>query len=257
MLEASGFDFRSRQPQKHVIKLAKLHNVDKDSVGKKAWNVSLDLYRTFAPLKQTTYTMAMASLELAMRLCDKDTEGVESDLVVSPGKWCSTREEVMGRNFLRASPSKVGIHLNARLETLLDLLDLYNNHRGSTIVGQEHPLDSFINIRIALNNEVSSKHYPRYMRRHEKSSNGTTINNNILPTNKDSYFNRTQTSPSSTNSPSTPLDNRARVGERDREGTVRFMLDASHARSERSTVDAFFKYDEEEYEVEDELPSSS
>ncbi|KAK3045139.1 hypothetical protein LTS18_014480, partial [Coniosporium uncinatum] len=60
MLEASGFDFRNRHPQKLVIKLAKACGLRKESGGKTAWDASLDLYRTFAPLKQTTQTMAIA-----------------------------------------------------------------------------------------------------------------------------------------------------------------------------------------------------
>ena len=51
MLEASGFDFPNRFPQKFLIKLAKHYHVDRDRVGKTAYDMSLDLYRAFAPLK--------------------------------------------------------------------------------------------------------------------------------------------------------------------------------------------------------------
>jgi len=95
MLEASGFDFRNRYPQKLLLKLAKMFEVDRETVGKTAYNMSLDLYRTFAPLKQTTPTMAIACLELSGRVLESHIE----DLEVGKGykKWKTTRAEVMGR----------------------------------------------------------------------------------------------------------------------------------------------------------------
>lgn len=95
MLEASGFDFRNRHPQKLMIKLAKLYGVEKGSaLIKTAYCMSLDLYRTFAPLKQSTPTMAFACLELSSRLLDVfDTfEVARRDYAV----WNTTRAEIMG-----------------------------------------------------------------------------------------------------------------------------------------------------------------
>lgn len=75
MLEASGFDFRNRHPQEFLIKLAKFYNYEKTSrVVKTAYVMSLDLYRTFAPLKQQTATMAFACLELAGRLLGEENK---------------------------------------------------------------------------------------------------------------------------------------------------------------------------------------
>lgn len=94
MLEASGFDFRNRYPQNLVLKMAKHYNVDRDTVGKTAYNLSLDLYRTFAPLKQTTATMAIACVELSGRICEQPI----SDLEEGKGykRWRVSRPEVMG-----------------------------------------------------------------------------------------------------------------------------------------------------------------
>ncbi|EDN03501.1 predicted protein [Histoplasma mississippiense (nom. inval.)] len=79
MLESSGFDFRNRHPQKPLIKLIKHFNFDKNSkTSRVAYGMSLDLYRTFAPLKQTSATMAFACLELAGRLLNDRHERVES-----------------------------------------------------------------------------------------------------------------------------------------------------------------------------------
>lgn len=97
MLEASGFDFRNRYPQRLVIKLAKVYSADKVSVGKTAYKMSLDLYRTFAPLKQTTPTMAIACVELAGRVLGKPAAELESGKDYK--QWRITRQEVMGLFF--------------------------------------------------------------------------------------------------------------------------------------------------------------
>ncbi|KAL8682453.1 MAG: hypothetical protein Q9186_001496 [Xanthomendoza sp. 1 TL-2023] len=236
MLEASGFDFRNRYPQRLVLKLAKIYKVDKSTVGKIAYNVSLDLYRTFAPLKQTTPTMAIACVELAGRILDVPNPEIESDSEYK--KWNITRQEVM--------------------ETLLDLLDLYTHHRPSTIVGQDHALEKFISIRIALNQEASAEEVPPFAQSNRKQAmtNGTATNGV-----KDKKDPKGFTSPRSIASPKdvispqpigltsvtgTPVQGKPGL----KEGTVRFMLDPERARDEKHTVAEFFKMDEEEYEVE-------
>lgn len=49
---------------------------------------------------------------------------------------------------------------------------------------------------------------------------------------------------------------RPKVGERGREGTVRFMLDPERERDEKGVVEEFFKTDEEEYEIDDQPRTS-
>ena len=99
MLEAAGFDFRNRYPQKLLIKIAKSCNFRSETVGKTSYNMSLDLYRTFAPLKQTASTMAVACVELAARLhgsivdCDLTQNGIVYE------RWGTNRAEVMGKIF--------------------------------------------------------------------------------------------------------------------------------------------------------------
>ena len=95
MLEASGFDFRNRSPQRLVLKLAKYYRVDRKTVGKTAYNISLDLYRTFAPLKQTTPAMAIACVELSGRIHEEHIEGLESGKGYK--RWSITRPQVMGK----------------------------------------------------------------------------------------------------------------------------------------------------------------
>lgn len=50
--------------------------------------------------------------------------------------------------------------------------------------------------------------------------------------------------------PASTTGARSRVGERGRDGTVRFMLDGERARDEKNLVAEYFKVEEEEYEVE-------
>ena len=97
MLEASGFDFRNRYPQRLLLKVAKAFNVDRKTVGKTAYNMSLDLYRTFAPLKQTTPTMAFACIELAGRVSEQRIPAIETG--ENYERWKITRQEVMGLFF--------------------------------------------------------------------------------------------------------------------------------------------------------------
>ena len=94
MLEASAFDFRSHNPQKLLLKVAKRHHVEPETVGRTAYNMSVDLYRTFTPLKQTTQTMAIACVELAGRLHRQPIQELEAGKGYS--KWNTTRAEVMG-----------------------------------------------------------------------------------------------------------------------------------------------------------------
>lgn len=96
MLESASFDFRNRYPQKLVVKLAKAARFSKQKEARTAWNLSIDMYRTFAPLKQTTATIAIACVELAARL-----HGLDGDKYVDKGplaykKWNTSRAEVMG-----------------------------------------------------------------------------------------------------------------------------------------------------------------
>ncbi|KAI9788173.1 MAG: RNA polymerase II C-terminal domain kinase beta subunit [Candelina submexicana] len=233
MLEASGFDFRSRYPQKLVLKLAKLYELDRETVGKTAYNICIDIYRTFAPLKQTTSTMAIASVELATRLCDAQLELLQGEDGIDYNRWSTTRQEV--------------------IETLFDILDLYTHHRASTIIGQDHPIESFIAIRIALNGESSAHGYSRYTEEIKKkhTTNGAKATNGIKPT-RENHDNREGKAKSASPilEPVSATGARGRVGERGRDGTVRFMLDPERARLEKDLVEPFFKVEEEEYEVE-------
>lgn len=152
----------------------------------------------------------------------------------------------------------------------MDLLDLYTHHPKLTVVGVEHPVDSFINTRITLNKEASSSNYARYTEwMATKTQNGAASNGasstNLSPAspatiqNGDSKAASTAgpspLSPPAMGPTSVATGAKSRVGERSRDGMVRFMLHAHKARDEKKTVAKFFAADEwEEYEEEIEVP---
>lgn len=138
------------------------------------------------------------------------------------------------------------------IETLLDLLDLYTHHRASTIVGQDHALETFISIRIALNQEASANRYPRHCHSHKKKSvtNGAKAANGIVDS-KAKKLITPITSPrdESLRDIASPTANGgSKPGLK--EGTVRFMLNPQRARDEKNAVAEFFKVEEEDYEIE-------
>jgi CTD kinase subunit beta len=62
-----------------------------------AWYICRDLHRTWAPLKQTRNSIAIASTELAVRLCDGDLSTVTEDSI-NYERFSITRAEVMGES---------------------------------------------------------------------------------------------------------------------------------------------------------------
>jgi CTD kinase subunit beta len=224
MLESAGFDFRTRHPQELVIKLVRQRGLSKEDMGRTAYNMSIDLYRTFAPLKQTSQTMAISCIELTARLLDLTTD-FNMDTVVGPKgisleEWSTTRGQIM--------------------ETLLDLLDLFTHHRHATIVGPQFSIDNYIAIRITLNKEATALNLPRYTETIDGAANGANKHSPGSPP---------------AMGPTSATGARSRVGERGKDGTVRFMLSAERARGEKEVVAKYFGPDEyETYEEEVDVP---
>jgi len=145
---------------------------------------------------------------------------------------------------------------------MLDLLELYTHHRASTSVGPDFPLDLFLSIRIPLNQENLPR-YTAWKKSKEKpppsaptaaaaavQTNGVVkATNGTKASPKDSPM-----SPPANMAPTSVNGTRGRIGERGRDGTVRFMLDPERERDEKSVVSEYFRIDEEEYEVEEEQP---
>ncbi|PGH15513.1 hypothetical protein AJ80_05530 [Polytolypa hystricis UAMH7299] len=250
MLESSGFDFRNRHPQKMLMKLTRHFGFERGSrTARVAYGMGLDLYRTFAPLKQTSSTMAFACLELAGRVLDERSEQVESEEMYE--QWQTSRAEVM--------------------ETILDLLELYTHHRSLTTVGPDFSLDLFLNIRIPLNQESDTKRLPRfnYWEKAKPQPSAPHANANGVKANgknrrdrhnkKDKNRDKEKENDAAKESgppvnPMTPApayEIKGKPVERGRDGTVRFMLYPEQAKAERSTVAEYFAVEMEEYEVDE------
>ncbi|RAL11403.1 putative cyclin [Aspergillus homomorphus CBS 101889] len=232
MLESSGFDFRTRHPQKSLVKLARKYGLTSQSeVSTVAYRIAQDLYRTYAPIKQTTSTMAFSALELAGRLLDQRIPEVEEGLDYED--WKTSRVEVM--------------------ETLLDLLELYTHNRAQTTVGPHFPADRFLTVRIPLNSEAEEKRLPRYT--HWVDEKPKVVPPPRGPKGKGNNNNSNSNSnTSASDKPAHPLTPVAANGDRLRAGekfAVRFMLEPDRAEGERTRVEEYFRVDIEEYEVEE------
>lgn len=244
MLEASGFDFRVRYPQKHLIKLCKEARIDKD-VSRVAYNMLIDLYKTFAPIKVSCAAMAFACIELATLVLEKQHSAIHGERSPKYRRWRTSRAEV--------------------IEAILDLLDLYTHFQKSSIVGPGHAIEKFLQIRLKLNQEV--EHHPpltRYTQQHEAlKTNGHKLNvktpkTPVTPASpadvrlNGTHINGTNGKDNSpaTMSPRSSGSSRKGAGARGQEGTVRFMLGASEAKQEKEIVDEYFKVEYEEYEIE-------
>ena len=142
-------------------------------------------------------------------------------------------------------------------ETLLDLLDLYTHHRSATSTGPLYPLETFINIRITLNNEASRLALPRFTPyASEKLPSTNTTTSPATPAAVNGLKPRNGVESTTPNTPNTPgtvspaQADASAPGVRGQGGTVRFMLDAARARDERAQVERFHRVEEEEFEVE-------
>ncbi|KAF4552069.1 Cyclin-like protein 1 [Elsinoe fawcettii] len=252
MLESSGFDFRNRNPQEWVIKFTRLGQLDRETVGKTAYRACLDLYRTFAPIKQTSSTMGLACVELAARLLDAPLSVLTSKLgddTALKEKWGTSRIEVM--------------------ETMLDLLELYTHHRNSSTVGPDHSFDTFLNVRIELNKEATAADLPRFSEWNEDSTmedakaNGNGTNGTkpspvspATPLNAPSTVQQSPAQPDAVPTASPVIGGPVRNRQiEQRNGTVRYMLDAQRAHDEKDTVASYFKEEWEEYEEVIERPA--
>ncbi|CAK1361454.1 unnamed protein product [Cercospora beticola] len=242
ILESGGFDFRSRAPHHTLVKIGKSlpQSPDLREVSQLAWTVLTDLHRTFAPLKQTSSTLALASLELAAHFTAAKSEDhtclVRDSLQnLDLRKWHTTREEVM--------------------ETLLDGLDLYTHNTTSTVLGTKYSLDDLLRIRLALNKECSDSSLPRYtVIQPPPSPDNTNGTSNTL---RVANGHPTPVSPPQpgVQAPQ-PVNAYTATAQHtpQTDGTLRFMLNPQRATEERTEVNRYYTEEWEEYEEEIEVP---
>lgn len=222
ILETIGFDFRTRYPQKLLVKVVR--SILGPDEGKSFFNIayamSIDMYKTFVPIKRTTFSMVMALVELTARMTGEHLDKVQAFVA-------------QRRQYSRP----------AVLETMLDILDLYVQYHKSTNVGAQFDLNRFMDIKIALNTELEKEFISRHMYYCSRCEN-----EDAPPVTPGSV-----TSPTATTS-SWPGDASMRRTARGQDGTMRFVFDPEAAREEQDTVAQFYNEEYEEYEVEVEEP---
>lgn len=233
MLEAGRFNFRSRAVHVNLIKILKsLNYAEASDVVTYSWAVINDAYRTFIPLKQTSWTMDIAAVELAIRFLFSG----------------DAKRDALGRiNDLRRG---LKITSQAKFETILDLLDLYASHHMHTHLSKCVPLDKVVNTRIALNSYLKEE-YPEFLR-----YEGQSIDDEDSPggrENKRDHGHRsrkrgrsmgaspiTPISPNLYKTPNTP--GMMRDGEKGRgERTVRYVMSSEKAEDEKRIISEHYE----------------
>jgi CTD kinase subunit beta len=234
ILETVGFDFRVPYPQKLLIKMVRRMFPREDETAREegkrflhvAYHMSIDLYKTFAPVKQATFTLVLAILELTALLLDTD-----------PAK---TREF---RNSAAWHTQRACV-----LETMLDLLDLYTQFPKSTKVGTQFALEKVMDVKIEINNIVAKEKRHRYHGWCDRCAPDVLDTRSVTP--------GSATSPAT--NPSVPGSGSSKRKRAPSEGTQRFVFDADEARKEKELVTRYFddEYEEHEEEVEEPIKDS-
>ncbi|KAL2126640.1 hypothetical protein VTI74DRAFT_485 [Chaetomium olivicolor] len=232
ILETIGFDFRVQYPQKLLIKMVRkmfppgeeAHREEGKRFLHVAYNMSIDVYKTFAPIKQTTFTLVLAILELTALLLDTDPEKMKE--FQRAATWHTERACV--------------------LETVLDLLDLYTQFSKSTKVGPRFDLAKLMDVKIDINNLVAREKYARYRGWCDKCAPEVLDTHSLTP--------GSATSPAT--NPSLTGSNPVKRKRAASEGTQRFVFDATEARKEKDVVARYFndEYEEQEIEIEETIP---
>lgn len=225
ILETIGFDFRVRYPQKILVKMTRNLRPSDDDKGfiAMAYDMSIDMYKTFAPIKASSFAMALAIIELTALFQGGDVQKLHS---LDLAKYHTNRPSVV--------------------EVMLDLLELYIQWGKFTKVGMKFELSLFIDIKIQINQEVenteeSARRYDVWC---EKCDDDEKVKYPITP--------GSVTSPATTGS--WPPARKSMSGQEPQ--TMRFVYDADEARRERETNEAYTKdeYEEYETEVEEKIP---
>jgi hypothetical protein len=171
MLESVSFEFNIRHPLRLIFKILQLEfnfvrpydGVDPQSKLKTlVTGISVDLNYTFALLKQTTSSLAIACIELGMRLQDRAAElevvfpPLDLTAVVTAGDAAPGKQQ-QTTAYERFQTTRANVN-----ETLMDLLDLYATHRAATSAGPLVTLDDVTKVRLQLNELADLQRIPRY-----------------------------------------------------------------------------------------------
>ncbi|OTB06465.1 hypothetical protein M426DRAFT_20917 [Hypoxylon sp. CI-4A] len=223
MIEAIDFDFRVRYPQKILAKLIKRvlgNTADISQFFPVAFEMCIDLYKTYAPLKHNSYTCAFVVAYLTAMITNRFTH-----------------------EFGRLDVRDWHTDEQCTAEVMLDLLDLYTQNGKATKVGPKFDLQAFIDIQIQINGHVEQKGLKRYL--HQCSECLSTLPPPTPATD----------SPGTLSTPSAAGTSTFKRGPKGAEGgSTRFIFDANEAIEEKRTYDEYAKDVWEEWEEEVEEP---
>jgi CTD kinase subunit beta len=238
MLEATSFEFDTRHPQQLVVKILQaelnynFQNADHKRIFQVAWAVGMDLNLTFALLKQTTSTLAMACVELTMRLLDHtyDFERVFPNKSENP--------------YLRFSTNRGQVS-----ETLMDLLDLYTEHKIHTFAGPRFSAEDIMDAKITMNRIADQYHLPRYSHYRERDTGLFVIPAFVNELANPKKQQAKVTGPNDSTAPDTTQSGTSQQGN-DANIVRRFILQSSEAVREVKELDEYFVQTQEDYEKE-------
>ncbi|KAI1297566.1 hypothetical protein F5Y03DRAFT_277987 [Xylaria venustula] len=224
VIETLRFDFQVRNPFKILAKIIKAV-LGSDEVASDffvaAFKVGTDVYKTFAPLKHTTFTCAFAIAILTSLITG---DHGEIFLNIDPKEYYTCKEWVG--------------------ELMLDVLDLYTDHYRSTLLGKEINPQTFIDVKIKVNKQMEAAHIPRYQ--------------HFCAECEREGFPSPSYAGSASPSPGSPPGTNSTIkrGPKGLEGTYRFLFDADEVRREREAYEDYTRdeWDEWEEEVEELIP---
>jgi CTD kinase subunit beta len=246
MLEGISFEFDTRHPQQLVAKILQVEfNYDFSNPAHRpiflsAWAISMDLNYTFALLKQTTGTLAIACIELTLRLLGhlKALDKIFPEALENPyERFSSTRVQVS--------------------ETIMDLLDLYTTNRSLTFAGTQFSREDIVDVRISLNKISEQYNLSRYAHWRDEGSGlfGTPayVTSLKAPRNVPT----TSTSPKTESKDDGNTEEAKSNGETSSKANSlpvrRFILQPGEAVREVADLDDYFVTAEEEYDKEHEI----
>ncbi|KAK5634776.1 hypothetical protein RRF57_010489 [Xylaria bambusicola] len=223
VIETLRFDFQVRNPFKILAKIVKAV-LGSDRAASdffvEAWKVGTDMYKTFAPLKYTTFTCAFAVARLTALIT-----GLSED------------------TFVNLDPAEYHTYEEWVAEVMLDVLDLYTDNYRSTLLGKHTNPQVFIDVKISVNQRMETAKIPRYQ--------------NYCSECEREGFSSPAYDASAT-SPASPLGTNSTIkrGSKGYDGTYRFLFDAYEVGRERAAYDQYTKdeWDEWEEEVEELIP---
>jgi CTD kinase subunit beta len=212
-----------------------------------AWEIGMDLNLTFALLKQSAVTMAIACAELAMRLRGRSSD-VEALFPTSTNPM-----EKEGATDADAPYTRFATTRSAVLETEMDVLDLYTTHRSSTFAGAKFSLEEIMQVRIALNQIAERFALPRHVNPGPSTTNGDALALQLQPA---QYIRDLKLEPEQASDGAAGTDGAA-AEEKDSALQIiavkRFVLKPAHAVQEVQSLDRYYLTREEEYEREHEV----